>query len=190
MPWIKPEKKDDIHSYARKMAEIILAAENPIVIGVSLGGILASEMTTFIPNLRVIAISTIKGLEERPFLFKAGRTVAVQRLAPIWLAKKMSFFWRWGNRKIPRQDADMLIDMFIKQDNRFIKWVLIQTPKWKGAGDAERIHHIHGDKDRLFPIKRIANAQVVKDGTHMMVYTKGNEVSNLINEELKRMQGV
>ena len=54
IPWVIPEKNDSMHSYAQKMAEPILAASHPVVIGVSLGGMIASEMTTFVPHLHAI----------------------------------------------------------------------------------------------------------------------------------------
>jgi hypothetical protein len=42
----------------------------------------------------------------------------------------------------------------------------------------------------MFPIKRIKNAVPVQGGSHLMVYTQGDEVTRLILEELKRIEGV
>jgi len=190
VPWVIPEKSDTMHSYARKMAEPILAAKNPIVIGVSLGGMLASEMTTFVPHLQAILISSIKSPIERSLVLKAGRVFPVQRIMSVWFMKKMSFVWRWSKYKLPKDEVDVMVKMFHEQDNRFLKWAMINAPKWKGTGVRERIHHIHGDSDRMFPLKRIEGSTVVKEGTHLMVFAKGAEVTALIKEELKRIEGV
>ncbi|MGB0368421.1 MAG: hypothetical protein ACPGD8_03385, partial [Flavobacteriales bacterium] len=60
----------------------------------------------------------------------------------------------------------------------------------RGEGDETRIAHIHGTIDRMFPIKRIKNPIKVHGGTHLMVYVKGDEVTRLILQELKRFEGV
>ena len=59
-----------------------------------------------------------------------------------------------------------------------------------GKGDESRITHIHGTLDRMFPSKRIKNFIPVHGGSHIMVYTKGVEVTKLILQELKRIEGV
>lgn len=190
LPWIIPEKGETMHSYAQKMAKPIMAAENPVVIGVSLGGMLASEMTTFVPNMQAILISSIKSPTERSYLLKIGRVFPAQHLMPIRLLKRLTFLWRWANFKRPKEDVNRMLQMFHEQDNRFLKWAMIHAPKWKGTGVSERIHHIHGDKDRLFPIKRIHASRIVRGGSHIMVFTHGRKISKMIVEELNRIENV
>lgn len=191
LPWLVPSWKDDIHSYARKLAEPIMKHENPIVIGLSLGGMLATEMTNFIPNLRVILVSSIKSSRERSNLLRLGRSFPIQRLMPPKLMQNMTFFYRVANRKkLNKDDMHHMLGMFKDQDDKFLRWAIFHAPKWRGSGDESRITHIHGTADRMFPIKRIQNAIKVEGGSHMMVYSKGEEVTKLILEELKRIQGV
>lgn len=155
-----------------------------------MGGMLAAEMTSFIPQLRAIIISSVKSPKERSALLKAGRVLPVQRLLPRSFIQKGSWFWGKAHKQVIKKEADYFLKMFQEQDPRFLKWALVQVPRWKGQGDLSRIHHIHGDKDELFPFKRIENASLVKGGTHFMVYTRGREVSKLINVELKRISSV
>jgi pimeloyl-ACP methyl ester carboxylesterase len=56
---------------------------------------------------------------------------------------------------------------------------------WNGANAKCAVHHIHGDKDELFPIKNVKNAYIVKGGNHLMVVSKAHEVSAQILELLK-----
>ncbi len=190
LPWLIPDRKDTMHSYARRLAEPIIEAENPVVIGLSLGGMLASEMTTFVPHMKAILISSIKGGDERSLLLKAGRAFPVQHMLPVQLMKNLTFAWRWGHTKLDKEDLDQLVEMFHDQDNRFLKWAMINAPKWTGKGDASRITQIHGSKDRMFPIWRINDHHEIKDGSHMMVFTHAAEVSELLRQELKRIEGV
>jgi pimeloyl-ACP methyl ester carboxylesterase len=190
LPWIEPTWKDDIHSYARKLAQPILDVENPVVIGLSLGGMIASEMTTFIPHLKVILISSIKSPEERSVLLKAGRTFPIQRLMPPFTMQRMSFIWGFARRRYMKDEVDHMIQMFNDQNDKFLRWAIVHAPKWKGKGDETRIGHIHGTADRMFPIHRIKNPIKVHGGTHFMVFTRAEEISELVLQELNRLCGV
>lgn len=83
-----------------------------------------------------------------------------------------------------------MIQMFREQDDKFMRWAILNAPKWRGKGDVSRIAHIHGTKDRMFPFRRIKNAIPVENGSHLMVYVNGPEVTELIKKELKRIEGV
>jgi pimeloyl-ACP methyl ester carboxylesterase len=190
LPWIVPEWKDTMHTYAKKMAEPILKAENPVVIGLSLGGMLASEMTTFIPHLQVILVSSIKHRSERSNLLRIGRAFPIQGLMPPNTMKRFSFLWKMSQKKRLKGDADHMVQMFQEQDDKFMRWAILHAPKWRGKGDESRIAHIHGTADRMFPYRRIKNAIPVEGGSHLMVYVQGREVTRLILEELKRIEGV
>lgn len=190
LPWIIPEWKDDLHTYARKMAEPIMKAENPVVIGLSLGGMIASEMTTFMPDLRVILVSSIKSPQERSNILRLGRSFPIQRLMPPNTMKRFAFMWGLARKKTLKDDVEHMMNMFYDQDDKFMRWAIVHAPRWRGKGDESRIHHIHGTADRMFPFRRIKNAVPVEGGSHLMVYVNGEEVTKLIKEELKRIEGV
>lgn len=182
--WLVPHAGETMASYAQRLAEPVRKVEHPVVIGVSLGGMLASEMTTFIPGMRAILISSIKAPEERSLILKAGRLFPVHGLIPVPVMKRMSFLWTYAKRKYPEEDVQHMIEMFRQTDDRFIRWGMLNAPRWKGRGDTSRIVHIHGDRDRMFPISRIRGCEVVPGGTHLMVYQRGEEVSGLIRKAL------
>ncbi|TNF28360.1 MAG: alpha/beta hydrolase [Bacteroidetes bacterium] len=190
LPWLVPDRKESFQSYVRRMAEPIHEAENPVVIGLSLGGMMASEMTTFIPHMKAILVSSIKAPEERSVLLKIGRVFPAQQLVSGNALKRMSFLWTMAKRKYPKDEVDHMIRMFREQDERFLKWAIVNAPKWKGRGDIERISHIHGTADQMFPVKRINGYIPVEGGSHLMVYTRGKEVTELLLQELKRIEGV
>lgn len=190
LPWLIPDKKESFQDYVKRMAEPIQAAENPVVIGLSLGGMMASEMTTFIPHMRAILVSSIKAPEERSALLKIGRVFPAQRLITGGALKKMSFLWSAAKRKYPKEDVDHMMQMFHDQDERFLKWAIVNAPLWKGRGVQERITHIHGTADQMFPVRRINNHIELEGGTHLMVYTRGKEVTELLKQELKRLESV
>lgn len=183
--WLVPNRGETMHSYAQRLSAPVLAAEYPVVIGVSLGGMLAAEMTSFVPHMKAILISSIKSPHERSFLLKVGRILPLHGLMPVPVLKRFSFIWTYAKRKYPKADVQHMITMFHATDNRFMRWAMLSAPRWKGTGDASRIHHIHGDKDLLFPVKRIRGCEIIAGGTHLMVYQRGNDVSLAIDRILK-----
>ena len=64
LEWIIPLSiQESIEDYAKRMCEPI-AHENPILVGVSFGGIMVQEMSKLIKPKKVIIISSIKNRDE------------------------------------------------------------------------------------------------------------------------------
>ncbi|MDX1761344.1 MAG: alpha/beta hydrolase, partial [Christiangramia sp.] len=57
-------------------------------------------------------------------------------------------------------------------DKQYLNWAIKNMVNWKCEKPDERIIHIHGDKDEVFPIKNIRNAILVKVGTHIMIMNR------------------
>ena len=51
---------------------------------------------------------------------------------------------------------------------------------WKQDIPLPGVYHIHGDNDLVFPIKNINNVITVQGGSHIMLLTKGPQVSRKI----------
>ena len=58
------------------------------------------------------------------------------------------------------------------KDTQYLKWAIKHMVGWKRVNEIENIIHIHGDKDPIFPIKKIKNCIVVPGGTHIMLIVK------------------
>lgn len=190
IPWQEPAKGETLETYARKLAKPIEDAENPIVIGLSLGGMITAEMSTFVPHMKGVLISSIKHPQEKPALLKAGKYFPIQGLVTGGMMKSMSWTWPMTQGRTRKQDIEFMMRMFRDQNNRFLRWATLAAPKWQPKGDLDKLSHIHGTADRMFPYKRIINPITVEGGTHMMVYTRGKEVTELLKQELKRIEGV
>jgi esterase/lipase len=65
LDWFLPENKETLQQYALRMTKQI-KHENPVLIGVSFGGILVQEMSTLIPTKKTIIISSVKSNKEFP----------------------------------------------------------------------------------------------------------------------------
>ncbi len=85
LSWIPPLKKEELSDYALRMSKKI-KHENPILIGVSLGGILVQEISKIIKCHKVVIISSVKSKSELPISMKMAKHTGVHKLLPLqWI---------------------------------------------------------------------------------------------------------
>ncbi len=56
--------------------------------------------------------------------------------------------------------------------------------KWEGSSTLERPIHIHGDRDRIFPVTKIREYIRIDGGGHFMIVIRADEISGVINKTL------
>src|SRR5258705_2778636 len=82
--WIKPVKKESLEGYALRLREEI-PETNPTIVGISFGGMLATEMAKADPNVKAILISSNKTAKEFPGYLRIGRYFPFYK----WMPSKM-----------------------------------------------------------------------------------------------------
>jgi hypothetical protein len=70
-------------------------------------------------------------------------------------------------------------------DPVYLRWAINQVLNWKNNWQPEKLVHLHGEKDHIFPVKKIKNAVVIPGGGHFMIMNRYKEISERIKEELK-----
>lgn len=171
LEWELPKYKEVLEDYAKRMA-LYVKKENAVLIGVSFGGILVQEMAKFLNVQKVIIISSVKSKLEFPKRIHFARKTLVYKLIPIRLilsfGKLAQFVF--GEKMSHRMQ---LYDTFLSvRDIYYLKWSIEKVVLWNRSRVDERVIHIHGDKDNMFPIQNIRKCVVVEGGTHVMIYTK------------------
>jgi hypothetical protein len=74
--------------------------------------------------------------------------------------------------------------MLNDKDPDFLKRTAAMIIQWERNESREDIVHIHGDNDHTIPIRNVDYDYLIEDGSHMMVYTRADEISDLINKIL------
>jgi len=178
-----PAKKTSLQEYAYSFIPRIDTSRKIILIGVSLGGMISSELADTLSPDKVIIISGAKCRHELPSRYKFQRYVPLNRLAPKKTIK-------WGSKILapavePERKQDSIFrTMLMAKDPHYLKWTVNMIINWEKAAFDSSIVHIHGDKDHTLPIRRIHYDYLVPGGTHMMVYIRGKELSELVNHIL------
>jgi len=184
LKWPKHKKHEPIESYVKKLLPQIKKDTQPILIGMSFGGVVAVELAKLVNPYKTIIISSIKTYHERPLKFLFLNSVKFHRLVPGRLAVEFRFWMQWLLGKLTTHDFAMIDEMIKEIDIEFNEWAVDQVIRWRNEEIPVNLTHIHGTRDRIFPHFYIKDAIWIKGGTHFMVVNRAKEISKIIRKEL------
>jgi pimeloyl-ACP methyl ester carboxylesterase len=184
--WVEPNKMDTLASYSQRLIYQYHIQPNSIVIGNSLGGMIAVEIAKIIPLEKVILISSIKTVDEEPAYFSFFRMFPVYKIVPGKAFTSMGFMIRFMFGKMSAADSWLFNDMLKNSSPVFVKWAMGAALHWDNTIIPPNIYQITGDKDRIFSYKRIKNAITIKGGTHIMIFDRAKEINRLLKKILKK----
>jgi pimeloyl-ACP methyl ester carboxylesterase len=186
LDWITPYQHESLKEYAARFSELIREGDF-VLIGLSLGGMIASEIARLKSPRKLILLSSISVSDEMPWYFRVGGKIGVQKAIPVFVYKNMTvlnLFMGAGSRS----DKAMLLSFVKKTDASFIRWAVNAILGWNQRERLSDIVHIHGDKDRLLPVRFIRASHTVKEGRHLMVLTKAAEINRILRDVLSAEQ--
>lgn len=180
--------KETLVEYARRLSRTI--ENHPIdsvVIGMSLGGMIAVELSKLLPFRKVFLISTIKHHTEHPWYFSALQKLPIQNLASHRLIRAFTRPVTWLLRVTDRTGRTHLQNMVNDRDDDHFKWGHNAAIHWRNTDFPEDCIHIHGSKDELFPMRSTRPHHTIKHGNHYMIMDRADEIASIINDELNRL---
>lgn len=171
LEWEIPLDNETLANYAKRIATKI-KHKNPVLIGVSFGGILVQEMSKWIEARKVIIISSVKSNAEFPRRMKIAKTTKAYKLIPMNLLLNVESLAKFSFGDKITQRLKLYEKFLSVRDKRYLDWAIEQVILWDRTVIDEKVIHIHGDADEVFPIKYIKKCIVVKGGTHIMILNK------------------
>lgn len=171
LEWEIPLDQETLPDYAKRMTEKI-KHPNPVLIGVSFGGILVQEMAAFIQVRKVIIISSVKSNLEFPRRMKIAKTTKAYKLIPMSLILNIENLAKFSFGTKVNQRLKLYEKFLSVRDIRYLDWAIEKVILWDRTVANKNVIHIHGDADDVFPIKYISDCIVVKGGTHIMILNK------------------
>ena len=178
--WIKPFRDESLSSYAFRLAEAIDTAEPYYIIGVSLGGIIASEISTRYNPLATIIIGSVPTISQLPGYYKWVRKLRIQKMVPGSFYKIAAITKHFLNRA-PLEDKKATIEMIHESDPAFIKWGIDAVLKWTNKLIPKKLYHIHGTRDEVFPFVYTSPTHVISKGGHVLVMSHAGEINKIIS---------
>jgi pimeloyl-ACP methyl ester carboxylesterase len=182
--WIPPVQSETITSYVLRLVGQI-KAPNPILIGLSFGGMMATEIAKIIPTERIILLASAKNKHELPFYFRLAGTLHLDKLIPISLLLRPTrlTYWLFGVQSEP--DRQLLRNILAQTDPAFLVWAIGQIARWRNTTIPPNLKHIHGTTDRILPRRFVAADLTIKGGGHLIPLTHSEEVERGVRELLK-----
>jgi pimeloyl-ACP methyl ester carboxylesterase len=184
--WIEPHDTDTLATYAQKLIFQYDISPKSIVIGNSLGGMLAIEIAKKIDLQKTILISSIKTIDEAPLYFKLLRAMPVYKLFTDSMLGLVKFFINPVFGAIDKDTSWLFRDMYNKTSRKFLRWSMGAAVHWNNKVIPKDVYHISGDKDVIFNYKRLKNATILKGGTHLMVFDMPKEINKWLKSTLKK----
>lgn len=169
--WFLPNDKESLQEYAFRMTKNI-HHDNPVLIGVSFGGILVQEMAKQIKVRKTIIVSSVKSNKEFPRRMKIAKSTMAYKLIPTQLLSNVEALAKYAFGDTITKRLALYEKYLQMRDKKYLDWAIENVILWNNDKVDEKVLHIHGDKDEVFPIKYIHNCIPVKGGTHIMIINK------------------
>lgn len=179
--WMEPLPKETLQQYALRMYQQITDV-NPVIVGLSFGGMLTTEMANASPNIKAIIISSNKLPTEFPRLLKIGKVFPVYKWTSGSFNKKFNQTFSWFLGVKGTEQRKVRQDLIRDSDPKFTKWAIEAILHWKNKTIPKNIVHIHGTADKLLPYRYVKADHTIKDGEHLMVMDKAGEISALLKK--------
>lgn len=164
--WVHYSGEKSLAEIARSMCGSCDISDGDILVGSSLGGMVACEIT----KLRRI-----------PVLFLVGSAVRREEVSPLLavlspLARIAPIEWvRMSAGKIPHDFAQM----FAGIESSFVRSMCAAIFEWSGLGESStHVFRIHGKRDLIIPPPR--DADLLLDGGHLISMTHAPECVEFI----------
>ena len=180
IPWLMPENNETIAQYAKRMSAGI-TDENPVLMGLSFGGMMSIEMAKLLGAQKVILISSIKSASELPVWLKLSGKLRLNKMLPMRSFKVMEPIQNIFLGAVGEDEKAMARSYRKNAPQQYTDWAINEVLHWRNTWQPASLFHIHGDNDRMFPIKYVSPTHVVKGGGHFMIMNKAAEVSAAIN---------
>lgn len=168
LEWFIPSPGMTIEAYAAELTQLVMH-ENPVLIGVSFGGLIVQEMAQLMPVRKVIIISSIKQRSELPRRLILAKYTRLHKLLPTGLVNNVELLANYAFGESVTKRIKLYEQYLSVKDKHYLDWSIDQVINWKQTRCRTGIIHIHGEKDAVFPIKYIKKCIVVDEGTHTMI---------------------
>lgn len=179
-----PEKNASMNDFAHVMAKQIDTTSKYVIVGASIGGMLATEMIEFMSPEKVILIASAKSRLEFPNLYRFQKTIPIQKLVTGKMIKKSTRFLQSKVEPDCKNGNGIYADMLNEKSPIFMKRAVAMIINWERVTYSEEIIHIHGNNDHTLPIRKVKPDYIIENGSHVMAYTRSKEISDIINEIL------
>jgi surfactin synthase thioesterase subunit len=187
LTFLVQEKNESLAHYATRMSAPIDTSVHPFFIGgSSLGGMICIEMAKNMHPDHIFLFSSAKTRKELPFRYRFQKYIPIYKLLPSRFIKSMAIFVQPRVEHQVWQQRALFRDMLLAKNLKFMKRSIHCICTWNNTEIPANVTHFHGLNDRTLPARNVKNADFIKNGSHMLVYFNGVEISKKMDEIIRK----
>lgn len=171
-----PKDNEDMADFALRIASYIDTTTAYYLVGVSLGGMVATEIAHHFNTDKTIIISSAKNKNELPFRYRFQRYIPIYAIIPPKLLKKGALFLQPIVESDRNKYESTFISMLSSKSPEYFQASISLIVNWRREKCSANIIHIHGTNDHTIPIKNIKDPLIIENGSHMMTLTLYKEI--------------
>ena len=177
--WLPTREDESLQDYTKRLLPQI-KTENPILIGVSFGGIVAVEVSKLIEVEKIVQISSLSCCDDLPTANKMVAFFKLNKLIPatFFTIVNEGLFWFFGAET--KKEKAVLKSIIEDSDPDFVKWGMDKVLNWKHEGKVDNMITIHGTADRIFPIEN--PDYPIEGGGHLMIMNRSEVISDILKK--------
>ncbi|MCC9167650.1 alpha/beta hydrolase [Pontibacter harenae] len=187
LPWLEPLHIDEpLQAYVKRLGAAV-QEPNPILVGLSFGGVAAIELGKILNPEKLILISSLSTQHGIPWHYRLMGKMKLQRVVPMPLLRATypaaPYFF---GAHTPYQ-KELLKDVYQNMSELYLRWSLDQLLKWKQHEVMPQITHLHGTSDKVLPFRNGSEIIKIKGGEHLMVMNRAEEISTILKRILNEI---
>jgi len=183
LDWIPPLRNESLREYALRLAEKIDKSEKFALLGLSMGGMIAVEISKVVSPEKLILISSIPVAKHLPFYFMWAGKIGLHKIIPVSFFRYGSIIKRVFTAE-SAEDKEILRQVIRDSDPKFVKWAIHAILKWDNDMIPAKYYHIHGSRDEMLPMRFTKPTHIIQKAGHLMVVNRAEEISSLLAELL------
>ena len=171
LEWKIPYKEESLTAYAKRMIKDI-KHKDPVLLGVSFGGMLVQEMSKHISLKKLFVVSSVKSHHELPKRLKLLKYTKAYKILPTQLVGNIDLLAKYALGETIKKRVELYKKYLSVNDKRYLDWAIKEVVCWDQEAPNPDAIYIHGDKDMVFPHSCQGDCIIVKGGSHIMILNK------------------
>lgn len=182
--WIAPKTHDEpLQNYVQRLKAQITTPE-PILIGLSFGGVVAIELAKIMKVRKVILISSLATRHALPTYYRLLGKLQLHKKLPFKLMQSIYPFaspFFGAHTKVERA---LLKSAILDIDETFLRWSLGQLLAWPQTQFLPDVIQLHGTADLVLPLYKKRKSIEIQGGEHLMILHRADEINTILGKVL------
>jgi hypothetical protein len=180
----EPLKGESLKHYSKRLFDKIHLPEKYQLLGVSFGGMIATEFFKIREPEKLYLVSTVSYATEVPLKFKIAYLLRLHKIFSGSLVKYKKIISSFVTGVKREKDHERINSLLSNVDAEFLNWALGSLFSWENTLVPNAIR-IHGTKDRILPYSGNADYPI-KDGTHFIMSNRTEEIAKILSHYNRR----